>query len=70
MYADDTTLYCNINQKITAETIIGYEPAGFTVHLPPKMIEGGFIFSHGGLVPSKFFPKKEDFVGDIKTYSL
>ena len=23
---------------------IGYEPAGLTVHPPPKMIEGGFIF--------------------------
>ena len=34
---------------------------------PPKMIEGGFIFSYGCLVPPKFFPKKKvDFVGDIR----
>ena len=34
---------------------------------PPKMIEGGFIFSYGCLVSSKFFPKKKvDFVIDIR----
>ena len=27
----------------TAEAI-GYEPAGLTVHPPPRMIEGGLIF--------------------------
>ena len=45
-----------------------YEPAELTVHPPPpKMIEGGFIFSHRCLVPSKFFPKeKVDFVGDSR----
>ena len=33
---------------------------------PPRMIEGGFIFSYGCLVSPKFFPqKKVDFVGDI-----
>ena len=26
------------------DVFIGYEPAGLTVHPPPKMIEGGFIF--------------------------
>ena len=25
-------------------TLIGYEPAGLTMHPPPKTIEGGFIF--------------------------
>ena len=24
--------------------LIGYEPAGLTVHPPPRMIESGFIF--------------------------
>ena len=24
---------------------IGYEPAGLTVHPPPRMLEGGLIFS-------------------------
>ena len=46
---------------------IGYEPAGLTVHPPPRMIEVGSFFSHGCLVPPNFFPKKKDFVGDIKS---
>ena len=34
---------------------------------PPRMIEGGLIFSYGCLVPPNFFPKeKVDFVGDIR----
>ena len=34
---------------------------------PPRMIEGGFIFSLGCLVPPNFFPKEKlDFVGDIR----
>ena len=34
---------------------------------PPRMIEGGFIFSYGCLVPPKFFPpKKVDFIEDIR----
>ena len=48
-------------------TLLGYEPAGLTVHPPPRMIKGGFLFfSHGCLVPPNFFLKKVDFVGDIR----
>ena len=47
--------------------LIGYEPAGLTVHLPPRMIESGSFFSYGCLAPPKIFSqKKGDFVGDIK----
>ena len=51
----------------TVSLSIGYEPAGLTVHPPPKMIEVGSFFSYGCLVSPKFFPKKKvDFVGDIR----
>ena len=47
---------------------IGYEPAGLTVHPPPpKMIEGGFIFSYGCLVSPKFFPQRKS--GFCRRYS-
>ena len=53
--------------KMTGALLIGYEPAGLTVHPPPRMIEDGFFFSYGCLVSPKFFPKKKvDFVGDIR----
>ena len=26
------------------DLLIGYEPAGLTVHPPPQMVEGGYIF--------------------------
>ena len=29
--------------------VLGYEPAGLTVHPPPKMIEGGLIFFRMGV---------------------
>ena len=29
---------------VTILVLIGYEPAGLTVHPPPQMIEGGFFF--------------------------
>ena len=48
--------------------LLGYEPAGLTVH-PPPLNDRGWVhfFSYGCLVPPKFFPqKKVDFVGDIK----
>ena len=47
--------------------LIGYEPADLTVHLPPKTIEGGFIFSHRCLVPPKFFPQRKS--GFCRRYS-
>ena len=49
--------------------IVGYEPAGLTVHPPPPQNDRGWVhfFSYGCLVPPKFFPqKKVDLVGDIK----
>ena len=33
-----------MGRGIPVPATIGYEPAGLTVHPPPKMIEGGFIF--------------------------
>ena len=48
--------------------ILGYEPAGLTVHPPPQNDRGWVhFFSYGCLVSPKFFPKKKvDFVGDIR----
>ena len=44
-----------------------YEPAGLTVHPPPKRSRVDSFFSHRCLVPPKFFPQeKVDFVGDIR----
>ena len=46
--------------------LIGYEPAGLTVHPPPRMIEGRFIFFVWVSSVTKIFSsKKVDFVGDI-----
>ena len=47
--------------------MLGYEPACLTVHPPPKMIEGGFIFFVWVSSVTKIFSsKKVDFVGDIR----
>ena len=47
---------------------LGYEPGGLTVHPPPQMIEGGFIFFVWVSSATKIFSsKKVDFVGDIKS---
>ena len=42
----NTLLYdfSNVDINILSKLHIGYEPAGLTVHPPPRMIEGGFIF--------------------------
>ena len=61
----------NNNHYINYEYIIGYEPAGLTVHPPPPPQNDhsrvGSFFSYGCLVSPKFFPKKKvDFVGDIR----
>ena len=53
--------------KMTGALLIGYEPAGLTVHPPPRMIEDGFFFSYGCLVSPKFFPKKKS--GFCRRYS-
>ena len=47
--------------------VIGYDPAGLTVHPPTRMIEGGFIFFAWVSSVTKIFPKKVDFVGAIKS---
>ena len=40
-----TTRLYGINYELCVVfSPIGYEPAGLTVHPPPRMIEGGFIF--------------------------
>ena len=44
------------------ETPIGYEPADLTVHPPPQKktpSRVGSFFSHGYLVPLKFFPQRK-----------
>ena len=59
---------CHIMQ--TNHILLGYEPAGLTVHQPPppRMIEGGFIFFVWVSSATKIFSsKKVDFVGDIKS---
>ena len=38
---------------------VGYEPAGLTVHPPPKMIEGGFIFFVWVSSVTKIFSSKK-----------
>ena len=37
-------LFIKLYQVNSLDKVIGYEPAGLTVHPPPRMIEGGFIF--------------------------
>ena len=65
-------MYC-VNLAETAHThrstIIGYESARLTVHLPPKKKRSwvSLLFLHRCLVPQKKIPKENvDFIGDIK----
>ena len=39
--------------------VIGYEPTGLTVHPPPRMIEGGFIFFVWVSSATKIFSSKK-----------
>ena len=41
---------------------IGYEPAGLTVHPPPRMIEGGFIFFVWVSSATKIFSSKKKWI--------
>ena len=41
---------------------IGYEPAGLTVHPPPRMIEGGFIFFVWVSSVTKIFSSKKKWI--------
>ena len=43
-------------------TEIGYEPAGLTVHPPPRMIEGGFIFFVWVSSVTKIFSSKKKWI--------
>ena len=45
------TDYCRglILNYIRYAWVLGYEPAGLTVHPPPRMIEGGFNFFRMGV---------------------
>ena len=47
--------------------LIGYEPAGLTVHPPPRMIEGGFIFFEWVSSVTKIFSSKKS--GFCRRYS-
>ena len=47
--------------------VVGYEPAGLTVHPPPKMIEGGFIFFVWVSSVTKIFSSKKS--GFCRRYS-
>ena len=47
--------------------LIGYEPAGLTVHPPPGMIEGGFIFFVWVSSVTKIFSSKKS--GFCRRYS-
>ena len=40
-------------------TVLGYEPAGLTMHPPPKRSRVGSLFSHRCLVLPKFFPQRK-----------
>ena len=51
----------------TNKHIIGYEPAGLTVHPPPRMIEGGFIFFVWVSSVTKIFSSKKS--GFCRRYS-
>ena len=73
-YADDTQVYISFKLKTPHEAvdtinecfcdlrtwmIIGYEPAGLTMHPPPKRSRVGSFFSHRCLVLPKFFPQRK-----------
>ena len=61
--------YSYVVTKVLLYTLtIGYEPADLTVHPPPRMIEGGFIFFVWvSIVSPTFFPKKKS--GFCRRYS-
>ena len=42
--------------------MLGYEPAGLTVHPPPRMIEGGFIFFVWVSSVTKIFSSKKKWI--------
>ena len=46
----------------TTTSMIGYEPAGLTVHPPPRMIEGGFIFFVWVSSATKIFSSKKKWI--------
>ena len=58
LYVDDTCIYMYLSGK-DLHSLIGYEPAGLTVHPPPlKMSEGGFIFFVWVSSATKIFSSK------------
>ena len=52
------------NCKLSCPSVIGYEPAGLTVHPPPppRMIEGGFIFFVWVSSVTKIFSSKKKWI--------
>ena len=62
---------CNIlftkNSACSVVGIVGYEPAGLTMHPPPpKTIDGGFISFEMVSSATNFFPKRQN--GFCRTY--
>ena len=47
---------------ITLQESLGYEPAGLTVHPPPRMIESGFIFFVWVSSAIKIFSSKKKWI--------
>ena len=58
-------MYRSDNDRSMKAQDIGYEAAGLTVHPPPRMIEGGFIFFVW--VSPKLFPQEKS--GFCRRYS-
>ena len=60
----DVHQQCTSTYDLTSRTHlhVGYEPAGLTVHPPPRMIEGGFIFFAWVSSVTKFFSSRKKWI--------
>ena len=59
----DYSILENLSQRLYKhQWIIGYEPADLTVHPPPRMIEGGFIFFVWVSSVTKIFSSKKKWI--------
>ena len=64
-FSESTTLsrlfqsYC---MNVYGSSLLGYEPASLTVHPPPRMIEGGFIFFVWVSSATKIFSSKKKWI--------
>ena len=64
---NDCLQLCSATSGNISTNVIGYEPAGLTVHPPPRMIEGGFIFFVWVSSVTKIFSSKKS--GFCRRYS-